>query len=49
MDISMPAMDGIEATCIIHEQLHHINVIAFSMYDDNEQAEAIKMLAQLAL
>lgn len=42
MDISMPVMDGIEATRIIHEQLPHINVIALSMYDDNEQAEAMK-------
>jgi PAS domain S-box-containing protein len=41
MDISMPEMDGIEATRRIHEQMPEIKIIALSMFNEGNQAEAI--------
>lgn len=41
MDMSMPNMDGIEATRIIHSEFPHIRVIGLSMYDEDEQATAM--------
>ena len=38
MDISMPKMDGIEATKIIHKELPHIRIIALSMHDADVHA-----------
>ncbi len=35
-DIKMPQMDGVEATKIIREQYPHIEVIALSMFDDEQ-------------
>jgi PAS domain S-box-containing protein len=34
MDVSMPEMDGIEATTEIHKLLPHIRIIGLSMHDD---------------
>jgi DNA-binding NarL/FixJ family response regulator len=34
MDVSMPEMDGIEATAEIHKLLPHIRIIGLSMHDD---------------
>jgi PAS domain S-box-containing protein len=36
MDISMPRMNGIEATRVIHGEAPHIRIIGLSMYDDAE-------------
>lgn len=35
-DIKMPQMDGVEATKLIREQYPHIEVIALSMFDDEQ-------------
>jgi PAS domain S-box-containing protein len=39
MDISMPKMDGVEATRIIHSELPHIRIIGLSVYDKDAQAD----------
>jgi PAS domain S-box-containing protein len=36
MDISMPMMNGIDATRLIHSEFPHIRTIGLSMYDDAE-------------
>jgi DNA-binding NarL/FixJ family response regulator len=41
MDISMPRMNGMEATRIIHSELPDIRIIGLSMYDDVETTRAI--------
>jgi len=41
MDISMPRMNGIEATRIIHSELPNIRIIGLSMFDAADQAAAI--------
>jgi PAS domain S-box-containing protein len=41
MDISMPRMDGIEATRIIHTENPSIRIIGLSMHDRPEQADMI--------
>ena len=42
MDISMPKMNGIEATRIIHDEKPGIRIIGLSMFDAADQAEAIR-------
>ncbi len=42
MDVSMPEMDGIEATRIIHGECLATCVIGLSMYEQTEQAEAMR-------
>ncbi|MFO8083648.1 MAG: PAS domain S-box protein [Desulfobacterales bacterium] len=39
MDISMPKMDGVEATRIILSEFPHIRIIGLSMHDKQDQAE----------
>jgi two-component system NarL family response regulator len=41
MDVSMPRMNGIEATRAIHSELPHVQIIGLSMYDEEDQAAAI--------
>ena len=42
MDIAMPVLDGIQATCAIHAAHPDVCVIGFSMYDRDLQAEAMR-------
>lgn len=41
MDVSMPGMNGIEATRIIHGQLPQVRIIGLSMFDQAERAQAM--------
>ncbi|HSD29420.1 MAG TPA: response regulator, partial [Vicinamibacteria bacterium] len=42
MDVSLPRMDGIEATRRIKEALPGVRVIGLSMFEEGEQAEALR-------
>ena len=42
MDISMPRVNGIEATQVIHRQYPEIRIIGLSMYEDQERAQAMR-------
>ena len=42
MDISMPGMNGIQATRIIHSELPEIRIIGLSMFQEGEQARAMR-------
>ncbi len=41
MDISVPKLDGIEATRIIHAELPHTRIIGLSMHDKQDQADRL--------
>ncbi|MBA3313558.1 MAG: response regulator transcription factor [Planctomycetota bacterium] len=41
MDVTMPVMDGIEATTAIVEEFPHIRVLGLSISADNDTAEAM--------
>lgn len=41
MDINMPAMNGIQATQLIHNEFPDIRIIGFSIYDEEQQKEAM--------
>ncbi|MCE5325970.1 MAG: transporter substrate-binding domain-containing protein [Planctomycetaceae bacterium] len=41
MDISMPGMNGIEATRILHAELPNLPIIGLSMFEQEEQAKAM--------
>ncbi len=41
MDISMPGLNGIEATKRIHNESPHIRIIALSMHEDEDQAQSM--------
>lgn len=42
-DIRMPKCDGISATKIIKKEFPHIKVIAFSMFDQSEAVNQMKL------
>jgi len=42
MDVSMPGMNGIQATRIVHSELPEIRIIGLSMFQEGEQARAMR-------
>ena len=42
MDISMPGMNGIEATRLIDRELPDVSVVCLSMFEEGEQAAAMR-------
>jgi DNA-binding NarL/FixJ family response regulator len=42
MDVSMPHMNGIEATRAIHQEFAQIRIIGLSMFEEPEQAQAMR-------
>ena len=42
MDISMPVMNGIEATRVLHAEMPEIKVIGLSMFEEAERADAMR-------
>lgn len=42
MDISMPGMNGIQATRLIHAECPAVQVIGLSMFEEAEQAKAMR-------
>jgi len=42
MDVSMPGMNGIDATRVIHAEFPALRVIGLSMFEDPEQPEAMR-------
>ncbi len=41
MDLAMPKLSGLEATKLIHRDLPHLHVIALSMYEERDRADAM--------
>lgn len=42
MDMSMPKLNGVEATRIIHDELPEIRIIGLSMYEDAERNQVMR-------
>jgi DNA-binding NarL/FixJ family response regulator len=42
MDMSMPKLNGVEATRIIHNDWPGIRIIGLSMFEEAERAQAIR-------
>lgn len=45
MEISMPVMDGVEATRIIHLEAPDIRIVGLSMSDDAETRKGMRVFA----
>lgn len=41
MDFSMPKMNGVEATRVIHSELPDIKIVGLSMYEESDRAKAM--------
>jgi len=42
MDLSMPRLNGIEATRLIHQQYPDIRIIGLSMFEEGDRAQAMR-------
>jgi DNA-binding NarL/FixJ family response regulator len=42
MDMSMPKLNGIEATQVIHKEFPEIRIIGLSMFEEAERAQAMR-------
>jgi DNA-binding NarL/FixJ family response regulator len=42
MDLSMPKLNGIEATQAIHKEFPEIRIIGISMFDETDRAQAMR-------
>ncbi len=42
MDVSMPKLNGVEATRVIHDEFPEIRIIGLSMFEDTERAQAMR-------
>ncbi len=48
MDVSMPGMDGLDATRMIHQNWPEVKVVGLSMFDEKERAEAMQAVGASA-
>ena len=48
LDVSMPGIGGVEATRRIHAECPGVQVIGLSMYDEAEQAQAMREAGAVA-
>ncbi len=48
MDISMPGVNGIEATRVIHQEAPEIRIIGLSMFEDQEKAQVMQAAGAVA-
>lgn len=48
MDFSMPRMNGVEATRIIHGELPDVRIIGLSMYEETDRAAAMREAGAIA-
>lgn len=42
MDMSMPKLNGLEATRIIHNDFPHIRIIGLSMFEEPDRAQSMR-------
>jgi NarL family two-component system response regulator LiaR len=42
MDVSMPVMNGTDATRVIHSEMPDVQVIGLSMFNEEEKAETMR-------
>jgi PAS domain S-box-containing protein len=42
MDVSMPRLNGVEATRLIHNEFPHIRIIGLSMFEETDRAQAMR-------
>jgi DNA-binding NarL/FixJ family response regulator len=48
MDISMPGMDGVQATAIINDELPEIRIIGLSMFQEDNHQTAMREAGAVA-
>ena len=48
MDVSMPGMNGVDATRVIHGECPEVHVIGLSMFEEGQRAEAMRQAGAVA-